>query len=63
MAVVTSPTAVMLESKKIKSVTASTFSPSLCHKEMEGMPGPYYFNVEFQASIFTVLFHPHQEAI
>ena len=29
-----SPPAVILESKKIKSVTASTFSPSICHEAM-----------------------------
>ena len=39
--------AVILEPKKIKSVTVSTFSPSICHEVM----GPYamilFFNVEF----------------
>ena len=29
-----SPSAVILEPKKIKSVTASTFSPSICHEVM-----------------------------
>ena len=29
-----SPSAVIFESKKIKSVTASIFSPSICHKVM-----------------------------
>ena len=29
-----SPSAVILEPKKIKSVTASTFSPSVCYKVM-----------------------------
>ena len=29
-----SPSAVILESKKIKSVTASTLSPSICHEVM-----------------------------
>ena len=29
-----SPSAVILELKKIKSVTVSTFSPSLCHEVM-----------------------------
>ena len=29
-----SPSAVILEPKKIKSVTVSTFSPSICHKVM-----------------------------
>ena len=30
-----SPSSVILEPKKIKSVTASTFSPSICHEVME----------------------------
>ena len=30
-----SPSAVILESKKIKSVPASTFSPSICYEVME----------------------------
>ena len=30
-----SPSAVILESKKIKSVTVSTVSPSICHEVME----------------------------
>ena len=43
-----SPSAVILEPKKIKSVTASTFSPSICREEM----GPdavifAFLNVEF----------------
>ena len=29
-----SPSSVILEPKKIKSVTASTFSPSICHEVM-----------------------------
>ena len=29
-----SPSAVILETKKIKSVTASTFYPSICHEVM-----------------------------
>ena len=29
-----SPSAVILEPKKIKSVTASTYSPSICHEVM-----------------------------
>ena len=29
-----SPSTVILESKKIKSVTVSTFSPSICHEVM-----------------------------
>ena len=32
-----SPSTVILEPKKIKSVTASTVSPSLCHEVMDGL--------------------------
>ena len=45
-----SPSAVILEPKKIKSITAFTFSPFICH----GVMGP-------QARI--LLFHLHQEAL
>ena len=43
-----SPSAVILEPRKIKSVTVSTVSPSICHEVM----GPdavilVFFNVEF----------------
>ena len=58
------PSAVILEPKKRKSVTASTFSPfflpwsdgTRCHDL-------HLLNVEFQASFFTLLFHPQQEAL
>ena len=56
--------AVILEPKKRKSVTVSTFSPSICH-EMMGLDAVilvFFFNAEFQASVFTLVFHPHQEA-
>ena len=33
-----SPSAVILEPKKIKSVTASTFSLSICHEVMDWIP-------------------------
>ena len=58
-----SPSAVILEPKKIKSVTASTFSPSICH-EARGLGTMIlvFFSVEFQASFFTLIFHPHQKA-
>ena len=53
------PSAVTLEPNKLKFVTASTFPPSICH-EVTGVA--YYnlsfLNVEFQASFFTLLFHP-----
>ena len=58
-----SPPAVILEPKKIKSATVSTFSPSICQEVM----GPdvmilLFFNVEFQANFFTLLFHSNEEA-
>ena len=59
-----SPSAVILEPKKIKSVTVSIVSPSVCHEVL----GPdamilVFLNVEFSASFFTLLFHFHQEAL
>ena len=64
--------AVILESKKIKSVTASTFPPSVRHLVM-GLDAVIlvfvfvfffsFLNVEFQANFFTLLFHLHQEAL
>ena len=33
-----SPSAVILESKKIKSLTVSIVSPSVCHEVMDQMP-------------------------
>ena len=61
-----SPSAVILDPKKIKSVTASTFSFSICYEVM----GPdamilflSFLTVEIQASFFTLLFHPPQEAL
>ena len=56
---------VILEPKKIKSVTASTFPLSVCHEVMvpDAMIFFFFLNVEFQASFFTLLFHTHQEAL
>ena len=56
-----SPSAVILEPKEIKSVTVSI---SICYEVV----GPEaviltFLNVEFQASFFTLLFHPHQETL
>ena len=55
-----SKSAVILEPKKIKTVTASTSCPSLCHEVM-GSDATIlvFFNVEFQASFFTLFSHPH----
>ena len=51
------PSAMILEPRKINSVTASSFSPSICHKVM-GLDAMifFFFYVEFQASFFTLLF-------
>ena len=49
---------VILEPKKIKSVTASTFSPSICYEAME--PEAVILCLECWGFFFT-LFHPHQE--
>ena len=62
-----SPSTGILEPRKIKSVTLSIFFPSISHEMM----GPdatifvfgVFFNVIFQASFFTLFFHPHQEAL
>ena len=59
-----SPSAVILEPRKIKSATVSIVSPFICHEVM----GPdamilVFLNVEFQASFFTLLFHFLQEAL
>ena len=51
----------VLEPRKIKSVTVSTFFPSIYHEMMElDAMILDFFNAEFQASFFTLLFHPHQ---
>ena len=51
--------AVILEPKKIKSVTASTFPPSIYHEVTEvAYYNLSFLNVEFQESFFTLLFHP-----
>ena len=56
-----SPSVVILGPRKIKSDTVSTVSPSICHEVM-GPDDLRFFNVEFQASFFTLLFHL-QEAL
>ena len=55
-----SASAVFLEPPKIKSVTVSIVSPSICHEVMGTRCHDLCFlNVEFQASFFTLLFHFH----
>ena len=57
----------IFEPMKIKSDTDSTFSLSTCHEMMglDTMILVFFFliNIKFQASFFTLLFHPQQEAI
>ena len=55
---------VILEPKKIKSVTVSTVSPSICHEVM----GPKAVILVFEYWVlsqffFTLLFHFHQEVL
>ena len=57
-----SPSAVILETKKIKSLTVSIVSPSICHEVM----GPNAMILAFwmlSFNFFTLLFHFHQEAL
>ena len=54
--------AVILEPKKIKSVTISTVSPSTCHEVMGPDAIMLIFWLEFKARFFTLLFHFHQDA-
>ena len=59
-----SPSAVILEPKKIKSLTISIVSPSICH-EMIG-PGAMilvFWMLSFKPTFSTLLFHFHQEAL
>ena len=58
-----SPSALILKPKKIRSVTVSTVSPSICHEVMGPDAMIFLLNVEFQANIFTILFHLQQEAL
>ena len=56
----------ILEPKKVKSVSGSTFSPPMYYEVMildAGCHDLSFLNVEFEASLFTFLFHPHQEAL
>ena len=55
-----SPSAVILEPKKITSDAVSTASPSISHEVMG--PDLRFLNVELSANFFTLLFHFHQEA-
>ena len=56
---VQSPFTVILKSKKIKSVTVSTFSIYLPLSDGTGCHDLSFFDVELQASFFILLFYPH----
>ena len=59
-----SPLAVILESKKIKSVITSTFPLLFAIKWWGWMSWSHnFFHVDFQASFFTLLFHSHHEIL
>ena len=57
-----SPSAVIWEPPKIKSLTVSIVSPSICHEVM-GSDAISFLNVELEANSFTLLLHFQQEAI
>ena len=54
---------VILETKKIKSVTVSTFSIFWPWSDRTRCHDLSFLNVEFEASFFTLLFHTHQKAL
>ena len=59
-----SPSTVILEPNKIKSVTVSIVSPSICHRVM----GPdamilVFWMLSFEPTFFTLLFCLHQEPL
>ena len=59
-----SPSAVILKPKKIKSVTVSIVSSSICYEVVEPDAMILVFlNVEFRASFFTLLLDLYQEAL
>ena len=60
-----SPSAVNLEPKKIKSVTVSTFPPSLCHevKRLDAMILVFFFECWVSSQHFSLYPFPHQESL
>ena len=54
---------VILETKKLNSVTASTSPFYLPKSDGTGCHDLNFLNVEFQASFFILLFHLHQETL
>ena len=58
-----SPPTLILELKKRKFVTAFTLSLSFVMNERTRFHDLSFLNVEFHASFFSLLFHPHQETL
>ena len=59
-----SASAVILEPSKIKSVTVSIVSPSICHEDMGSDAMIFVFwMLSFKPTFSTLLFHFHQEAL
>ena len=59
-----SPSAVILEPPKIKSLTVSIVSPSVFHEVMALDAMVFNFlNADFKASFFTLFFYFHQKAL
>ena len=58
-----SPSAVILEPPKIKSVIVSIVSPSICHEVMGPDAMILVFRMLSFRPIFSLLFHFHQEAL
>ena len=59
-----SPSSVILEPPKIKSVTASTVSQSICHEVMRPDAMILVFWIlSFKPTFSTLFFHFHQEAL
>ena len=59
-----SPSAVILEPKKIKSITVSIVYPSICHEAIEPEAMILAFcMLSFKPAFFTLLFHLHQEVL
>ena len=58
------PLAVILEPKKMKSDTVSTFSPSICH-EVTGLNAIIFvfWMLNFKPAFFTLVFDLHQEVL
>ena len=54
-----SPSAVILEPKKMKSLTVSIVTPSICYEVLGPNATIRFLNVEFEASFFNFLLHFH----